>query len=89
MGLLRTILIIIIVYYGLRIIAKYILPIVLRQAVNKVQNNMRDQFEQQEKTNRSVGETSVDYAPKNDSSSKEVGEYIEFEEVDEGKSKKN
>ncbi len=88
MGLLRTILIIIIIYYGLRIISKYILPIILRQAVNKVQNNMKEQFEQQQKPNRPVGETSVDYAPKNDSSNNEVGEYIDFEEVDKEKSKK-
>jgi len=89
MGLLRTILIIIIIYYGLRIISKYILPIILRKAVNKVQNNMRDQFEQQQKTKRPVGETSVDYAPKNNSGNVEVGEYIDFEEIDEEKSKKS
>ncbi len=82
MGLIRTILIILIVYYGLKFVSKYILPFVLKQAVNKVQNNMKNQQEQQQKSKTPVGETSVDYAPKNDSSNNKVGEYIDFEEVD-------
>ncbi len=85
MGLLRTILVIIIIYYGLQIISKYILPIVLKKAVNKVQDNMKNQFEQhqkqQQKPNEPVGKTSVDFAPKSESSNNKVGEYIDFEEV--------
>jgi len=82
MGLLRTILIILLVYYGLKFISKYILPIILRNAVNKAQNNMKNHFEQEPKSKVNVGETSVDYAPKNKSSNSNVGEYIDYEEVD-------
>ncbi len=82
MGLLRTILIIIIIYYGLKFVSKYILPVILKKAVNKVQKDMNNQFEQEQKSKVDVGETSVEYAPKNESSNSNVGEYIDYEEVD-------
>jgi len=82
MGLFRTILIIIIVYYVLKFVSKYILPIILKKAVNKVQKDMNNQFEQEQKSKVNVGETSVDYAPKNNSSNNNVGEYIDYEELD-------
>jgi len=63
-------------------VVKYILPFVLKKAVDKVQNNMKNQQEQRENPDKPVGETSVDFAPKNDTSNNKVGEYIEFEEVD-------
>jgi len=79
---MKIILIIIIVYYGFQFVVKYILPFVLKKAVDKVQNNMKNQQEQRENPDKPVGETSVDFAPKNDTSNNKVGEYIEFEEVD-------
>jgi len=82
MGLLRTILIIIIVYYVLKFVSKYILPIILKKAVNKVQKDMNSQFENENHKSTKIGETSVDYAPKNNSSNNNVGEYIDYEELD-------
>lgn len=81
MGLLRTLFIILLVYYGLKFIAKYILPLIITQAISKVQENMKNQYkEQQPKTKE--GETIVDFAPKPPLSNQQVGEYIDFEEVD-------
>lgn len=81
MALLRTILIILLVYYGLRFIAKFIFPIIVKKAVSKVEENLKNQYKQQQPQSKE-GEISVDYAPKPPSSNQKVGEYIDFEEVD-------
>jgi len=82
MGLLRTILIIVIVYYVLKFISKYLLPIFLKQAIHKTQDRMNNQSKKENYEDAKVGETSVEYAPKNKSSNNNVGEYIDYEEVD-------
>ncbi len=45
MGLLRTIAIIIIVYYAFKFIGKYIMPLFIKQVVKNVEKKMRDQQE--------------------------------------------
>jgi len=80
MGLLRTLLVILVVYYGLKIISRYILPIVLKSAVNKVQRDMEKKYTSKEESSK-VGETTIDYTPRNNSKTANVGEYIDFEEV--------
>ncbi len=86
MGLLRTLFVILIIYYALKIVSRYILPIILKSAVNKVQKNMNKQ-QVPKQDNTKVGETTVDYTPNTTSSSNKVGEYVDFEEVNDDKSK--
>lgn len=86
MGLLRTLFVILIIYYALKIVSRYILPIILKSAVNKVQKNMNKQ-QAPKQDNTKVGETTVDYTPNTTSSSNKVGEYVDFEEVNDDKSK--
>ena len=86
MGLLRTLFVILIIYCALKIVSRYILPIILKSAVNKVQKNMNKQ-QVPKQDNTKVGETTVDYTPNTTSSSNKVGEYVDFEEVNDDKSK--
>jgi len=88
MGLLRTLFVILIIYYALKIVSRYILPIILKSAVNKVQKNMNKQ-QAPKQDNTKVGETTVDYTPNTTSKTANVGEYIEFEEVKDAKTKKD
>ena len=88
MGLLRTLLVILLIYYALKIVSRYILPIILKSAVNKVQKNMNKQ-QKPKQDNTKVGETTVDYTPNTASKTSNVGEYIEFEEVKDAKTKKD
>ena len=88
MGLIRTLLVILIIYYALKIVSRYILPIILKSAVDKVQKNMNNQQAEQQ-DNTKVGETTVDYAPKATSKTSKVGEYIEFEEIEDTNTKKD
>ncbi|MGB0837169.1 MAG: DUF4834 domain-containing protein [Flavobacteriaceae bacterium] len=79
---LRTIFIIILFYYLFKFIGKYILPIILKNYIGKVQ---REQQRRQGGFDPNVneGETIVDKKPKpNKKSNDSVGEYVDFEEID-------
>ena len=79
-GLIRTILIIVMIYYGLKFLSRYVLPIVLTNYIKKMQQNQQQRATEQ---NANVGETVVDKKPKTPkSSNNQVGVYVDFEEID-------
>lgn len=83
---LRTIGIILLVIYGMKFIAKYLLPIILKKAVHKAQERAQQRgagFDQRESEVK-VGETVIDKKPRpeNSSQSNNVGDYVDYEEVD-------
>ena len=84
MDVLRTILIILIVYYSFRFISRLLVPIVLRMFMKRAQRNFQQQFGQQQQKPQKEGEVSIDSKPKNKSNSSgtSFGEYVDFEEVD-------
>lgn len=81
MVFLKTILIILLVYFGVKLLAKYFGPILLKYIFKKVQKNMENKFNppQQEpgKSSRKTSKTS-----KRKSKETKVGEYIDYEEID-------
>lgn len=86
MDVLRTILIILIFYYSVRFISRLLVPIVLRMFMKRAQRNFQQQFgsfKQQQKSQKE-GEVSIDSKPKNkpNSSGSSLGEYVDFEEVE-------
>ena len=90
MQLLRTLLIILMVLFGMRILARLFGPMLFRYASKKVEKKFRERFEQQHGNRDNTrgykeGETIIDSKGKPSSSknsSEKVGEYIEFEEID-------
>ncbi len=78
MQLLRILLIIILVYYILKFAARYILPLLLKYAIRKTQENHQKQYQQ---TERKSGEINVDYSPQKKPNIAEVGEYVDYEEI--------
>lgn len=74
MQLLRTILIIILVYYLFRFIFRYVIPFLLITFVRRSKRN-----ENHQKKN---GEVSIDYIPEKKEYTHEIGEYVDFEEVE-------
>jgi hypothetical protein len=83
-GFLRTILIIILIYYGIQFVGKYILPIFLKKMVRNFEDKVKQQQGYQAPPEQTKeGETIIDKKPPPPKeSSKKVGEYIDFEEVD-------
>ena len=84
-NLMKTILIIITIYYVLKLIARFILPLFLKKMMQKVEKKFNEQQYQNSsnKTNVKEGETVVDKAPNTQSkSNKSVGEYVDYEDVE-------
>ncbi|MDY7396598.1 DUF4834 family protein [Aureibaculum sp. 2210JD6-5] len=85
MGILRTILIILVVYYALKIIGRFVFPIFMKKMMNNVEKKFNEQQGRTTTKNENVkeGETVVDKAPNtNIKSNNDVGEYVDYEEVE-------
>ncbi len=84
MGFLRTILIILLVYYGLKIISRLLAPFMLKYLTKKAEQRFGGNFNTyREPPKQKEGEVSIDKMPNNgNSSNKEVGEYVDYEEID-------
>lgn len=90
MGLLRTILIILLVYFGFKILARLFAPILMRFVAKKAEQKFGQQFggfqnpnQQRQQQKQKEGETVIDKMPNtNKSSNEKVGEYIDYEEID-------
>ncbi len=87
MAFLKTILIILLVYYLLKILAKWFAPKIFSYAAKKTEERFRENFEgftnQHSSNEEQKGDIIIDKKPtKQNAASKKVGEYIEFEELD-------
>lgn len=86
MVLLKTILIILLVYYGLKIVAKWYGPRLFKYAAKKTEERFREkfgEFTEQRSDEEQIGDVTIKKnKPKTTSSKETVGEYIEFEELD-------
>jgi len=85
LNFLRTILIIILIWYGFKIVGKYLFPIFFQKMMKNVEKKVREQQGYQEPQNTTkVGETVVEKKPTpTKGSNNSVGEYVDYEEVDE------
>lgn len=83
-GIIRTILIILLIYFGLKIIFRFLGPLILRYFMKKMGKKFQDQFNQyKQPTKEKEGKVSIDKNPgKGRKSNKDVGEYIDYEEID-------
>jgi len=89
-GFLRTILIILLVWYGLKILARFFAPVLMKYVAKKAEERFGQQFggfqnqsQQRNQQKRREGETVIDKMPeRHKSSNDEVGEYIDYEEID-------
>ncbi|ADV50707.1 DUF4834 family protein [Cellulophaga sp. E16_2] len=88
MAFLKTILIILLVYYLFKILIKLFAPKILGYAGKKAEQHFREKFEgfntqQSPQNNTKQGDVIIDdNTIKKSNSSKKVGEYIDFEEID-------
>jgi hypothetical protein len=87
MGLLRTILILVCVYYGFKLLMRLLAPFIMKKAAQKVNEKMNQQFggqfhqEQQsgpDQEGKVVVERTRRPGAPNDSN---LGEYVEFEDL--------
>ena len=89
-GFIQTILIIILVFWGLRILLRILAPYMMRFFINKVSERMQKEFERtqnaygQNRSEEKEGKQTIinkNSHSKNPEATKQVGEYIDYEEV--------
>lgn len=82
-GLIRTILIILVIYFGIKILARLFSPFLIKFVAKKAEERFGGQFgSQQQAPPKKEGEVTIDKIPKTKSSNKNVGDYIDYEEID-------
>jgi hypothetical protein len=80
---LRTLIIIAVIYFALRLFTRYVLPLILENKIKDMQQKMQEQRKQQRGTGKQEGEVIIDYDQKrNNVSNRDEGEYVDFEEVE-------
>lgn len=85
MAFLKTLAIIFIVYYVIRLFTRYILPgLFVNYMDNKMNEFKKQQKRQQQNMRKREGEVTVDYDPANNDKNKPArGEYVDYVEVKE------
>lgn len=83
MNFLRTVIVIIMIYYIIKIVTRFAFPHLVKRFMHRMEDKMKQQQGFNEKYDDSkIGETIIDKKPKDKTSNKDVGEYVDFEEVD-------
>ena len=86
MGFLKIVLVVLLVYYLFRVLAKLFAPKIFAYAARKTEERFREQFDnfQSSQTEeRPVGDVTIDKGPtRKNKPSNQVGEYIDFEELE-------
>lgn len=76
-GLLKTILILVAVYYAIKFLVKIFAPLLMKYAAKKMEEKVNGHFQQHQNATRPKPKD-----PIHKQSTKKVGEYIDFEEID-------
>ena len=88
MQLLKTILIVLLVFYGIKFLSRLLAPILLKRFTTKMQDRFQQQFNQQNQNPQNPpqeeGKVIIEkIKPSTKTKSDALGDYVDFEEVDE------
>ncbi len=82
-GLVNTILIIGLIYFGVKILSRLFAPMLFKFVTRKAEERFGQQFNAKNyETPKKEGEISIDKMPKQRQSNKDVGDYVDYEEID-------
>jgi len=80
--LLRIILLLVVIYYVVRLFVRIIFPFLFQRYINKRKGNFSGRQQYSRQKGRREGEITIDYLDKKEKRvSKDAGEYIDFKEV--------
>jgi len=80
---IKTLVIIAVIYYGFRFVARYVFPLLLDKGIKNMQNKVYEQQRQKQRSTRAPGEVTVEESNRQGrSASQNKGEYVDFEEVE-------
>ena len=82
MGLLKTIIYIIGFYYLVKILARIFMPMIMKNVMEKAQENFNRHYQQGNFNQQPPQDFNTPKKESNPVSKKQVGEYIDYEEID-------
>jgi len=81
-GFIRTIVVLVIIFYAIRLFTRYVMPLLLHKTIRDMQSKMKDQMKEQQRQGRREGEVTLERNPNQKGNNSNRGEYVDFEEVD-------
>lgn len=81
-GFIRTVIIILIIFYGFRLITRYILPLFVQKTIRDMQTKMQEQMREQQRQGKREGEVTIEGSKYQQRNQSKDGEYVDFEEVE-------
>lgn len=82
-GFVRTLLVIVVIYFAIRLVSRYILPRLVQKGMKNMQQKMQDQYRQQQNPSRPEGDVTIEKNKSDkDNKSHSNGDYVDFEEVE-------
>ena len=84
-GLMRTLLILLLIYYGVKILMRIFAPQIFNFLTKKAEKRFNRQFggfQQPQQPKQKEGEITIDKMPNTKTSNNDVGEYVDYEEID-------
>jgi len=82
----RVIVVIILIYYGFKMVMRFIAPKVVEKAADKLFQEMKNREASKDRRTVRQGDVTIDYSDKKPKQYKRGdGDYIEFEEIDDKK----
>ena len=81
---LRVVLIVLLIYFGFKILLRWLAPVIMRYFLKKIGKKFGQSFGSFDSgRKRPEGEVTIEKKPQSQrKSGKEVGEYIDYEEID-------
>ncbi len=80
---IRTLLIILIIFYAIRLFTRFVLPYLLKKGVQNMESKMNQQYRNQQNQHKPTGEVTVEKGTTNQKQSRSYdGDYVDFEEVE-------
>jgi hypothetical protein len=86
LSFLRLVVILLVIWYGFKLLMRFIAPKVIDNAANKIYNDMQNRASSKDRRTVRNGDVTIDYSNKKPKQfGRREGDYIEFEEIDDKK----
>lgn len=81
-GFIRTVLVLLIIFYAARLITRFVVPLLFQKTMRDMQNRMQQQMREQQRQGKREGEVTIERNSNQNNRQSQSGEYVDFEEVD-------
>jgi len=81
-GFLRTVVVVLIIFYAVRLITRFVLPLLFQKTIKDMQAKMNQQMRDQQRQGKREGEVTIERNQNQNNRNSQTGEYVDFEEVD-------